>query len=85
MAVELGADSRVPPGGAAIVYEMMIDDDRRENVAGLLMSLNLPVKTPADSDGAEFIGWEHDAGFGEARRFRYVTAQCGHPAEVTSA
>ena len=29
----------MPPGGALIVYEALIDDARRENTFGLLMSL----------------------------------------------
>lgn len=63
------AHAALPSGGSLIVYDMMIDDDRRENVAGLLMSLNMLVETPAGSDytGAECIGWMRDAGFAETR------------------
>ena len=34
----------LPKGGALIVYEAIIDDDRRENAFGLLMSLNMLIE-----------------------------------------
>jgi hypothetical protein len=37
----------LPEGGALIVYEALIDDERRENTFGLLMSLNMLIETPA--------------------------------------
>ena len=40
-----GATTRCRPGGAVIVYESIIDDDRRENAFGLLMSLNMLIET----------------------------------------
>jgi SAM-dependent methyltransferase len=57
------------PGGALIVYEALIDDDRRENAFGLLMSLNMLIETPGGFDytGADCIAWMRDAGFREAR------------------
>ena len=39
----------LPTGGALIVYDAIIDDDRRENAFGLLMSLNMLIETPAAS------------------------------------
>ena len=36
----------LPPGGAYIVYEALIDDDRSKNAFGLLMSLNMLIETP---------------------------------------
>ena len=55
----------LPEGGAAIVYETLIDDQRRANAAGLLMSLNMLVLTDAGFDytGADCQGWMADAGF----------------------
>ena len=55
----------LPEGGAAIVYETLIDDERRANAAGLLMSLNMLVLTDAGFDytGADCQGWMTDAGF----------------------
>ncbi len=59
----------LPPGGAFIVYDAIIDDDRRKNAFGLLMSLNMLIETPGGFDytGADCIGWMKDAGFKDAR------------------
>ena len=61
------AYAALPDGGALIVYEAMIDDDRRENAFGLLMSLNMLIETPGGFDytGADCRGWMRDAGFRE--------------------
>jgi hypothetical protein len=58
----------LPDGGALIVYEAMIDDDRRENAFGLLMSLNMLIETRGGFDftGADCQGWMKDAGFRDA-------------------
>ena len=58
-----------PPGGAILVYEAIIDDDRSKNAFGLLMSLNMLIETPGGFDytGAECMDWMRDAGFREAR------------------
>lgn len=57
----------LPAGGALIIYETIIDDERRHNTFGLLMSLNMLIETPAGFDytGAECCGWLRDAGFRE--------------------
>jgi hypothetical protein len=59
----------LPAGGAFIVYDAIIDDDRKQNAFGLLMSLNMLIETPAGFDytGADCIGWMKEAGFKEAR------------------
>ena len=59
----------VPEGGALIVYESIIDDDRSKNVFGLLMSLNMLIETPSgfDYSGADCQGWMKAAGFRETR------------------
>jgi len=59
----------LPPGGAFIVYESIIDDDRRRNTFGLLMSLNMLIESPGGFDytGADCVGWMKEAGFKEAR------------------
>ena len=36
----------LPPGGCLIVYDAIIDDERRQNAFGLLMSLNMLIETP---------------------------------------
>jgi hypothetical protein len=58
----------LPKGGALMVYDALIDDDRRKNAFGLLMSLNMLIETPGgfDYSGADCIGWMKDAGFKEA-------------------
>jgi SAM-dependent methyltransferase len=59
----------LPKDGALIVYDMMIDDDRRENVMGLMMSLNMLIETPGGFDytGADSRSWLSHAGFREVR------------------
>ena len=56
----------LPKGGALIVYESLIDDDRRQP-SGLLMSLNMLVETPDGFDytGADCQRWLREAGFRE--------------------
>lgn len=55
----------LPPGGAFIVIENLIDDARRTNAFGLMMSLNMLVEfgEAFDFTGADFIGWCRQAGF----------------------
>lgn len=57
------------PGGALVIYDALIDDDRSQNAFGLLMSLNMLIETPGGFDytGADCIGWMKEAGFREAR------------------
>jgi O-methyltransferase domain/Dimerisation domain len=59
----------LPKGGALIVYDAMIDDDRRENAFGLLMSLNMLIEFPGGFDytGADCQGWMREAGFSDLR------------------
>ncbi len=61
------AHAALPDGGALIVYEAIIDDDRRQNVFGLLMSLNMLIETPGGFDytGADCQRWMRDVGFSE--------------------
>jgi len=55
----------LPAGGALIVYDSIIDDDRSKNVFGLLMSLNMLIEHSGGFDytGADCIGWMKEAGF----------------------
>lgn len=59
----------VPKGGSYLVYEALIDNDRRENAFGLLMSLNMLIETPGGFDytGADCEGWMKEAGFSATR------------------
>jgi hypothetical protein len=55
----------LPKGGAYIVHEAIIDNDRRKNAFGLLMSLNMLIETPGGFDytGADGQKWMKEAGF----------------------
>lgn len=55
----------VLPGGAFIAIENLIDDARRENAFGLLMSLNMLIELgdAFDYTGADFRAWCAEAGF----------------------
>ncbi|HTM48543.1 MAG TPA: methyltransferase [Bryobacteraceae bacterium] len=55
----------LPPGGALVAIEALIDDARRENVFGLLMSLNMLIEfgDAFDYSGADFRKWCGEVGF----------------------
>ena len=65
----------LPPSGALIVYERMIDDERQSNAAGLLASLNMLIMTDGGFDytSADLIGWMQEAGFRDLRFERLTT------------
>ncbi len=53
------------PGGSLIVYDAVIDDERRRNAFALMMSLNMLIETREGFDytGRDCMGWMQDAGF----------------------
>ncbi|HVX43694.1 MAG TPA: methyltransferase [Mycobacteriales bacterium] len=55
----------LPEGGAYIVVDTLIDDARRHNAFGLLMSLNMLIEfgDAFDYTGADSDGWCKEAGF----------------------
>jgi predicted O-methyltransferase YrrM len=55
----------LPAGGALVAIEALIDDARRENVFGLLMSLNMLIEfgDAFDYSGADFRKWCGEVGF----------------------
>jgi hypothetical protein len=55
----------LPGGGAVIVYDAIIDDERRHNAFGLLMSLLMLLETEGGSNhtGAECRAWMENVGF----------------------
>jgi len=55
----------LPNGGALIIHEALIDDERKANALGLLMSLNMLIETPGGFDytGADCRSWMKEAGF----------------------
>ena len=61
----------LPDDGAFIVIENLIDDARRENAFGLLMSLNMLIEfgDAFDYTGSDFRDWCREAGF---RRFEII-------------
>jgi hypothetical protein len=63
------AFAALPKGGALIVYEAIIDNDRSKNAFGLMMSLNMLIETPGGFDytGADCEGWMKEAGFSSTR------------------
>src|SRR5688500_17868155 len=63
------AYNALPKGGALIVFEALIDDDRRQNAFGLLMSLNMLIETPGGFDytGKDCSQWMREAGFSSTR------------------
>ncbi len=59
----------LPSGGALVVYESIIDDDRSQNTFGLLMSLNMLIETRGGFDytASDCMGWMRTAGFTTTR------------------
>jgi hypothetical protein len=59
------AYAALPEGGAFVAIENLIDDARRENVFGLMMSLNMLIEfgDAFDFTGADFSGWCKEVGF----------------------
>jgi precorrin-6B methylase 2 len=55
----------LPAGGMLVVVENIIDDERRTNSFGLLMSLNMLIELSGGFDytGAQFDAWARAAGF----------------------
>lgn len=66
------AYAALPKGGALIAIENLIDDARRENAFGLLMSLNMLIEfgDAFDYTAADFRNWCGEAGF---KRFDVIT------------
>lgn len=71
----------LPPGGAFVAIEAIIDDARRENVFGLLMSLNMLIEfgDAFDYTAADFRKWCSEAGF---KRFETIHLNGAHSAVV---
>ena len=61
----------LPAHGAFVVIEAIIDDARRENLQGLLMSLNMLIEfgDAFDYSAADFRGWCTEVGF---QRFEVI-------------
>jgi len=63
------AHAALSPKGALIVHEALIDDARKKNAFGLLMSLNMLIETHGGFDftGADCRKWMKEAGFSRSR------------------
>ena len=79
--VRLAYDA-LPAGGAFIAIENLIDDERRKNAFGLMMSLNMLIEfgDAFDFTGADFWGWCREAGFK-----RYETLHLAGPCSAAIA
>jgi hypothetical protein len=62
----------LPEGGSLVVIENIIDNDRRENAFGLMMSLNMLIETAEGFDftASDFDEWAREAGFVETYAMR---------------
>jgi SAM-dependent methyltransferase len=71
----------LPPGGALITIETLIDDERRSNAFGLLMSLNMLIEfgDAFDYSAADFHGWCKQVGF---QKFATLHLQGAHGAAI---
>jgi hypothetical protein len=63
------AYASIRPGGAAVVYERLIDNARRINAAGMLSSLNMLLMTEGGFDftAQDCVGWMRSVGFHSLR------------------
>ena len=57
----------LPDGGALIVIENIIDDERNKNAFGLMMSLNMAIETDQGFDftASDFNQWAKETGFSQ--------------------
>ena len=65
----------LPPGGAMIVSELMMDDEKTGPAAAALMSLNMLIETEGRNyTWAEYAAWLEEAGFRKILRIPFVAA-----------
>ena len=62
------AYNSLPKGGAFVCIENIIDNDRRKNAFGLMMSLNMMIESKGGFDFTfnDFEGWAKQTGFSKA-------------------
>jgi predicted O-methyltransferase YrrM len=67
----------LPAGGAFVAIENLIDNQRRKNAFGLLMSLNMLIEfgDAFDFTGADFWNWCREAGF-ERHEVLHLAGPC---------
>ncbi|WP_243639186.1 acetylserotonin O-methyltransferase [Streptacidiphilus pinicola] len=78
------AHKALRPDGTLVIYETLIDDERRSNTFGLLMSLHMALRTRGGFDytAADARSWLLDAGFRDVRVQHLVGA---HSALIATA
>ncbi|MFJ6837933.1 methyltransferase [Streptomyces sp. NPDC091209] len=64
----------LPEGGTLIVYDAMIDDERRQNSYGLLLSLNMLIDTEGGSEYtvADATQWLQSVGFAKVEAHHLI-------------
>ena len=69
----------LPEGGAFIVIERLIDEDRRVNTAGFLFSLHMLIGTAGGFDYSEgdFKEWALETGFKRVEFIKLTTNSAG--------
>lgn len=67
----------LPPGGALIIYESMIDDARDSNAQALLMSLTMLIETRGGFDytAADCMAWMAEAGFTQTQKVKLTGSE----------
>jgi hypothetical protein len=62
------AHAALPEGGRLVIYDILIDDERRQNAFSLLASLNMLIETRGGCGytGADCRAWMREIGFREA-------------------
>jgi hypothetical protein len=67
----------IPKGGVVVIYDMLIDDERRTAAGGLLSSLNMLLWTNAGFGygGSECADWMREVGFSDTRIEPLVAGQ----------
>jgi hypothetical protein len=82
MALIRAAYEALPAGGVFIAVENLIDDRRRQNVFGLLVSLTMLIEfgDAFDFTAADFRSWCSEAGFQ-----RFAVLSLGGPASAAIA
>jgi hypothetical protein len=63
----------LPSGGAVIICELLVNDDKSGPVPGALMSLNMLIETTGGRNytPAEYAAWLIDIGFRKIRTVRF--------------
>ena len=66
----------LPPGGAVVISELLVNDDKTGPAAAALMSLNMLIETVGGRNytAAELRAWLEDIGYSDVRVIRFEAA-----------